>query len=572
MTDSDSQSIDDYLATFYQSASLDSQGRFTIDLESRARKTAFQLVQPELFLIPLMMAAWLGGARRFEIGSQGSGFALFFDGQICSQAELKELLDNLENRHPDSEDPRLRHLQASLRLAQELAVDEICLQPADSPQALRSQKRRLSTVPSNGPQALTFQLRENPLARLFGSRMVKIRATLQKLLERRGAFTQNWEEPETVAELQIGQTGPNGTLGNIPSPHSGLLSLLPWGSQSQSLLIHHGVLFELPAQRSTHRRPYRIILESSLVSPDLSYQSLVQTPELQQLLQDIPVWLGELEWTYLLLSQQASAQREVLWDVRQRALHQLTAHIDWAPHVPEVTSLGRGMDFAQAAQAYGRLRYLPVTWDKGAPRQLDQGVCLLARPTPHDAILDVVYPRQKEFLAAQGRAVPATTQAAQMLPEGEFWQCSPILQGIQVGLNLEPQQHPPMIWHFNPGTPLTFWKAESPSEPMPPGLTVAAVTWQRGLWQKCLLETFRLAWLDPKTELDPERHAALLEHWLLAARIPALRSQLDSEPIWIWNDDGRQIFLFDIRPGQDQGLRLHERQRTLLRLLWGYSK
>ncbi len=108
MTESDSKSIDDYLATFYQSASLDSQGRFTLDLEGRARKTAFQVVQPELFLLPLMMAAWLGGARHFEIGSSGSGFAMLFDGQICAEHELNELLDNLENRIPDSLEPRLR--------------------------------------------------------------------------------------------------------------------------------------------------------------------------------------------------------------------------------------------------------------------------------------------------------------------------------------------------------------------------------------------------------------------------------------------------------------------------------
>jgi len=564
MTESDSQSIDDYLATFYQSASLDSQGRFTIDLESRARKTAFQLVQPELFLIPLMMAAWLGGARRFEVASKGSGFALLFDGQICSQNEL----DQLDNRAADSPDPRLRHLQAALRLAQELAVDEIRLQPAGSQRALRLQNRRPATIEASGPQALTFQLRENAMARLFGSRLVKIRAALQKLLQRRGAFALTWDEPEAVAQLQIGSASRPNVLGSLPSPHSGLLSLLPWSRTSQSLLIHHGVCFELPAQRSTHRRPFRLLIESQLVSPDLSYQSLVQSPELQQLLQDIPVWLGELEWAHLLLAQ-AEAQREILWDVRQRALHGLTTSIEWAPQVREALHLGRGMDFSQAARAYGRLRYLPVTWDKGAPRQLDQGVALLARPTPHDSILDVVYPRQKEFLTAQGRAVPATATGTQMLPEGEFWQRSPVIQGVQVGLNLDPQQHPAVIWHFSD---LTFWKAESPSEPMPPGVTVAAVSYPRGLWQKCLLEAFRLAWLDPLTERNQERHAALLEHWLLAARIPALRGQLDSEPIWIWNDRGGQVFLSDIRPGQDQGLRLNERLRPLLRALWGYSK
>jgi hypothetical protein len=368
----------------------------------------------------------------------------------------------------------------------------------------------------------------------------------------------------------------------LPSRHSGLLSLLPWGSTSQSLLIHHGVKFELPAQRSTTRRPFRLLLSSSLVSPDLSYQSLVQSQELQDILQAIPIWLGELEWVHLLLSAsqgQPLEAREVFWDVRQRALHGLSASgIEWAvgSGVREALSLGRGMDFADSSRAYGKLRYLPVTWDKGAPQYLDQGVALIARPTPHDPILDLVYPRQKEFLVANDRVLPATVLTGQMLPEGEFWQCSPLMQDVQVGLNLEPQRHTAQIWRYDlreSDGPLHFWSAESPSEAMPPGVTLAAVSSARILpWQKCLLEAFRLAWLDPQTEKNAERHAALLEHWLLAARIPGLRTQLDSEPIWIWKTDGSQVFLSDIRPGQDGDLRLNDRLRPLLRSLWGYSK
>ncbi|MBX3171956.1 MAG: hypothetical protein KF760_31400 [Candidatus Eremiobacteraeota bacterium] len=584
MTESDSQSIDDYLATFYRSASLDSQGRFTIDLESRARKTALQVVQPELFLIPLMMAASLGGARRFEIEPAGAGFTIRFDGQICGDPELRVLQDNLENRSPDSPDGRLRHLQAALRLAHELAVDEISLQPAESGRALYWRGRYLEVAPGGGPQGLTLRLRENALARLFGSRLVKIRATLHKLLEHRGAFDVNWYEPAAVAHLQIGPDSYGPCLGSLPSQHSGVLSLLPWGSASQALLIHHGVSFELPAQRSTTRRPFRLLLRSALVRPDLAYQSLVQSPELQGILQAIPIWLGELEWAHLLLSaargqpwEEQFSPREIFWDMRQRALHGLTdSGIEWAADSGVDEGLGRGMTFRDSSRAYGQLRYLPVTWDKGAPRYLDQGVALLARPTPHDGILDQVYPRQKEFLAVQDRAVPATVLPGQLLPEGEFWQCSPVLQGVQLGLNLEPQLHPAMVWRFDTreaGGPLHFWKAEPPAEPMPPGLTVAAVSSARSLpWQKCLLEAFRLAWLDPRTEQDERRHTALLEHWLLAASIPALRGQLNSEPIWIWKEDGNQVFLSDIRPGQDGGLRLNERLRSLLRSLWGYSR
>lgn len=583
MTESDSQSIDDYLATFYQSATLDSQGRFSLDLQSRARKTALQVVQPELFLIPLMMAAWLGGARQFQIESKNQGFALIFDGQICSADELLELRENLENRIADSGEPRLRHLQAALRLAQELAVDEVCLQPGGLSQALQWQGRRLQLVSRQGPQELSFHRRESALTRLFGSRLVKIRATLQKLLTRRGAFGLEWHEPAALAQLQIGPDSYGPCLGRLPSRHSGLLSLLPWGSPSQAVLIHQGVCFDLPAQRSTVRRPFRLLLSSQLVSPDLSYQSLIQSDELQEILRSIPIWLGELEWAYLLLtSAQGCSQeeREVIWDFRQRALHGLAApdlRWDASSGLEQALDLGRDMTFRDTSRAYSQLRYLPITWDQGAPRQLDQGVTLLARPAQHDSLLDLAYPRQKEFLAAEGRAVPASVLPGQMLPEGEFWQCSPVIEGIQVGLNLQPQRHPAVIWHFdrreNDGR-LHFWKSEFPADPMPVGLTVAAVNLTRGsrTWQKCLLEAFRLAWLDPRTDLDVARHAALLEHWLLAARLPALRKQLESESIWIWNEQDRQVFLSDVPPGQDAGLRLSAELRSLLRTLWGYPR
>lgn len=578
MSDSDSQSIDDYLATFYEAASLDGQGRFTIDLENRARKTGVQVVQPEFFLLPLMMAASLGGAERFTLEPVGSGFAFLFDGTICAESELAELQDHLENRSGDSQDRRLRHLQSALRLAHELAVDEICLQPADCSQALLWTRRGLERRPGGGPQALSFRLHESALTRLFGSRLVKIRAALQNLLDRRSAFQMPWQEPAALAQLQIGPHSFGPCLGRLPSEHSGLLSLLPWNRDSQLLLLHHGVQFELPSQRSTTRRPFRLLLRCSSVSPDLSYQSLVQSQTLQDLLQAIPVWLGELEWAHLLLSAPGELPRDVLWDARQRALHGLKAGIEWDAHsgVSEAQALGRGMTFQDLSRAYGQLRYLPVTWDQGAPRQLDQGVALLARPTPHDAMVDLVYPRQKEFLTAEGRAVPARARPGQLLPEGEFWQCSPVTQGMQLGLNLEPQKHPALIWRYDTREAdgsLHFWKAELPAEPMPPGITLAADPSAATLpWQACLLEAFRLAWLHPQTELNEERHAALLEHWLSAARLPALRSQLNSEPIWIWKEAGGQIFLSDIRPGQDGGLRLNERQRSLLRSLWGYSK
>ncbi len=420
-------------------------------------------------------------------------------------------------------------------------------------------------------------MRENALARLFGSRLVKIRAALQKLLVRRGAFQPIRNDPSALAALQIGPHSFGPCLGTLPSVHSGLISLLPRGFASQSLLIHHGVAFELPAQRSTTRRPFRLLLRSSSVQPDLSYQSLVQSEALQSILEAIPIWLGELEWAHRLLSEPGNLSRDILWDVRQRALHGLAASdIEWSADsgVVEAQSLGRGMSFLDSSQAYGQVRYLPVTWDQGAPLRLDQGVALVAKPTPHDAILDLVYPRQKEFLAAQGRAVPVTVMPSQLLPEGEFWQCSPVFQGMQLGLNLEPSQHPALICRYETreaNGPLHFLKADPPTEPMPPGVTVAATHSGTLPWQKCLIEALRLAWLDPETERNERRHSAVLEHWLLAARISALRSQLDSETIWVWKEDGGQVFLSDIRPGQDGGLRLNERLRSLLKVLWGTS-
>ncbi|MBN9420254.1 hypothetical protein ABS71_17925 [bacterium SCN 62-11] len=511
MNQADSQSIDDYLATFYESARLDSQGRFSLDLDARARKSAYQVTEPEMFLIPLMMAASLGGAQSFTLEPTPDGFALRFDAKTDPPTGA-----------------RLHHLETALRLARELSFDDLELQP----------------------QALLCRLRENPLKRLFGSRILKVRTTLQKLLARRSAFPIQWPE----AQLQIGSTDLSPRLGTLPSPDSGLLSLLPWGSPSQVLIFHHGVRFELPVP-SQSRRPFRLWLRSDRVTPDLSYQSLVQTPELQQILTSLPIWLGELEWQQALLSQQFTP--EILWDARQRSLHGLDqTPIEWKEKPPAV--------FQNASRAYGQLRYLPFTWHQGAPSQLDSGAPLLVRP--FEEILDQVYPRQREFLVSQGRAIPSTSLLGQLLPDSQFWHVSPLQDGFQLGLNLQSQQHPAQIWRF---TAKGFQATQPPAEAMPPGLTLATLESATPTdWQQRLVESLRQAWLDPQTELDPKRHAALLEHWLLAAQMPALRARLDPETIWLRDQQGRQVFLTDLKPGQDQNL--DPVLRPLLRKLWGY--
>lgn len=570
----DSRSLDDYLATFYEGARLDSQGQFTLDLESRARKTAaFQLTQPELFVIPLMMAAWLGGARQFEVEPLPDGFALTFDGQICREAEIEQLQGCLDNRLPDPTDERLGHLAVAMRLARELRVDLIELQLPET-HGLAWKGGRLQLEAPGALQRLSFRQRESPLARLFGSRLIKIRQAVGKIVSQRGFF--GLEMQPGLAQLDIGPPSGLPALGRLlpEDPQlSGHLALLPWSSPSQAWFVHHGVLFPIPALRRSLRPPYRLLLQTPNASPDLGYANLIQNDQMQAWLRLIPAWLGELEWAYLLLNGLGEGSAaEVCWDVRQRTLHGLPApQIDWERDsgVSQATQLGHGRTFAEAGRAYARLRFLPISWDTSVPAELDGGSPVIVKPTARDGILDRVYPRQQEFLSWGNRAVARQVWPGRMLLAEEYVHVGPLTEGVQVGLNLQPQRHSAVIWMYESVQDgrLHAWKAVEPGEATPQGITIAA-TQTPTRWDRALLETLRAAWLDHRTELDPERHSLLLEHWLLAAKLPKLRAQLELSSVWAWSLEGRQVFLSDLRHGQPHGLRLSKAVELLLPLIW----
>ncbi|MBS2034439.1 hypothetical protein JST97_05615 [bacterium] len=574
MAQADCKSLNDYLATFYEGAQLDSTGQFSLDLVSRARKTAaFQLAQPELFVIPLMMAAWLGGSRRFELIPHVHGFDLSFDGTICASDEITQVQGCLENRLPDPAQDRLRHLHLALRLARELNVDLISLEIPNSP-GLAWVKGDLQLESPGQVQRLSLRQRQNPLARLFGSRLIKIRETVRKVIASRSLLSRAWQPG--LARLDIGRTDGHGSLGCLlpqDSSLSGQLALLGWAEPSQAWFVHHGVLFPMPLPRRSLRLPYRLLLDTPQAVPDLSYSRLIENESMQSLLRLIPGWLGELDWAYLLLSNLGSdAAAEVCWDMRQRALHGVAApRVEWAPDsgVVEASRLAQGRNFHQAARAYSRLQYLPVCLDPEAPPELDSGSALFIKPSGRDEILDRTYPRQQEFVCWDGRAVPLEVSSYQLLLESEFLQISRLRDGLQLGLNLQPQRYPGTVWLYEVTASIRLRALGPGTAPagLPVGVTLAT-TGPVQNWEVGLQEALRQAWLDPRTEQDRTRHSLVLEHWLLAAANPKLRDQLELSSAWAWNQQGKQVFLSDLRPGQIEGLLLSAAVQKLLPVIW----
>ena len=599
----DSRSLDDYLAHFYQEGTLESQGRFRLDLEQRSRKAAqYQLSHAENFILPLIMAATMGGARTVQLQKVAGGFAIVFDGQIAGVDELPQLRDNYHSTIADSALPRLRHLQTALRLLRQLSVARVVLQLGTPPESLTITGPRAEISPGlslKGPglnQALLLLHGNKPMDWLWGSRLSKIRASLDKLLRSRCALVQDRIHPAAVACLQIGQGLPEpqtpkscSLVGQLDpgQPHlSGFLSLLPWQTQSPSRWVCQGVSYPRPTPTEGQRRPYQLVLQSDRFEVDLTYENLIESDEVQQILQQLPAWFGELEWTYLAcrcarpesrVEALRESWQELAWDVRQRALHHLPSlPIVWNDPgwVRWAFRLGGELDFEQAGLTYGQLRFLPISTEMQPPSELENGLPVFAKPTHQDELLDRVYPRQIEYLSCFGRAVPAQAYPGQLLSESEFWERSDVIDGFQLGLNLRPQAHPATVWHFEPtpGVMLQFVLAEQPSDSgLAPGMTLARLDLDMMKpitpvqWQPCLEQLLRRAWTHPKLDSDPARHDALLQHWLLALSVPTLQAFLDPSLAWAWTTDGRQL-AFDEFHGSRATLSVSSAAASLLQL------
>ncbi len=133
----EAQSLDEYLATLYEGATLDSQGKFTIDLNRRMQKLAkHQLSKPENFVLGLVAAANLGGASQLRMATIPGGYTIDFDGQPISTDQCRRLHNVLSQQAVETADPRLQHLGMALNLVRNLHHGSVVLELTGSRQKL----------------------------------------------------------------------------------------------------------------------------------------------------------------------------------------------------------------------------------------------------------------------------------------------------------------------------------------------------------------------------------------------------------------------------------------------------
>lgn len=609
----DARSLDDFVASFYSDAQLDSHGKFTVDLERRLQKMAkYQFSEPEKFVLALTKAATLGGATVFKFHAVPGGFALAFDGQVCTPEELEQVKLALELKAADSSCSRLQHLQTALNLVGQLHLKTVTLQLGHRLPSLQIEGKRVQlldqeAVASTLGQCLCLQAGGmGLLQRFFQSRMCKIRRTVEHLLLRRCAMgpaqlaLENRPEPgertlkDPSACLRVGSGPPssfpkveplpgttNGQLSLAGSDLRGMLLLGDPSQRGEILLVACGVVYTLPMARAPGRNACQVILWSNQFQGDLAYENLVESEELRQLLASIPFWVAEVEWLQLAKAFARGGERAVFeipfwdrifWDYRQRALHQVhEAEVVWdQPRGPSrPLEVGHGLTFNDAARTFSRFKYLPVG---PAPLRTDEGADVCQRPGTKDFLLDTLFPQQVPYVEVEGRAVPQFCNPTRLLRASSFWECSPMQQSCQLGLNLEPLRHDAMIWHYQAstyGNTVALVQGCTAAR-LPRGLTVAVLGPELFEFADSsrLLQLHERAWLNPQTQVRRDRHEALLQHWLLLQ----LWQPTPGDFVWVWTGEGTRLPLQELQPGNASTLLVTPPTLSLLRQVYGRDR
>lgn len=548
----DTGNLDQFIAAFYEEGKLDSAGRFSLDLAGRAAKTAlYQLTRPENFVLPLIMAAFEGGAPEISSRSLNQGFALRFGGQGYRSGELLRMLASLRNQAEDCPEPRLRYLVEALRLAMGLQVDTLEFRCESGTLKICGSQVEQSEVGGPGCELCLYH-RPGPLGWLLGSRLSKIRTAVENLLSRRCGLGVSWARGETLACLQLGgdpAVSPSGLRGRLEAGAlRGSLRLLERGCQSKAVLVVRGVVYRLPVAGEAFGYPYQLVLLGDTFQTDLTYENLVETPELNECLAQVPLWLSELAWNWLVdqvpPEAETSAYPEgwtlIAWAHRQKILHQDQAFpVSWQNRAPECLQLGGGLDLEWADEHYARLRHLPI--GNGSPR-------LLSKPCLRQPLVDLTYPRQLEYELALEGVAPSHAAVGQLLQPGHFWACSEQIGHLQLGLGRQPFEQAPCIWHYRPesGMRVRFSHAEEGQRVgLIGGMTLASLDSPVSPreWLACWRQLWQRAWTDPTLERDRARQAGLLEHWLRARCEESLREELEERLAWSWSTEGERVSL-----------------------------
>lgn len=242
------------------SGKLDSSGRFTLDLQRALRKLEeFRLPGPHDYLLCLVAAASLSGARHFSLTTGPKQLEVSFDGRPFQFSELEALFPSLLD---EGTDPRLRELAVGLHAARAQGPVSVQLESGRSRLELKDTRVVLQAGPASALTRIVIRRRVRyiwdywkknleeeacllrqrccygPLAIHLDGRLVEPpRASLLSLHR----FTSEAEEP-----LRLGVFGAQESR-RVAAFH-GVCGLAPGGNDASLNFIVNGVAYPQPNQ------------------------------------------------------------------------------------------------------------------------------------------------------------------------------------------------------------------------------------------------------------------------------------------------------------------------------------
>lgn len=467
MSTTDVRSVDEFVASFYEGARLDSQGVFTIDLEQRSRKLQkYQLSQPEFFVLSLVRSATLGGAQHIALEHKGVHISLSFDGRPFTHDELRVVCEMLNQESVVGGSPRLQTLGYALLLAANLTHGGLSFQSAGY--TLLRQRRSWRIHETESSHGSRLQLERSPWEWLLPGRLSKTHQVLDRMLKARciyGPARLNLHNPfsldPTESALVINDGPP------IPSPQPGLClgqvkfieqpDCHGWvslgGSRTQVILVSAGVA-EVLAEKPSSHYGYQAVLWCDSLQTDLGGVALVRDDTFMRLLRMLVIWLIQLELESVLQFYashgmarllQDEASRATLWGYRQQVLLCLEpVRVHWLKRPSHCLPV----DLGAVAQVYARHRWLAVAAESEGDICLDDGTPIVF-PTPEtEPLLQLVYPNQREFFNCFGRAVPRQLSLRTLFQDGLFRRHSGLMYDALIGENWA---GPDQTWIYEDG-------------------------------------------------------------------------------------------------------------------------
>lgn len=447
-------SVDEFIASFYQGASLDSQGVFTVDLEQRSRKLQkYQLAQPEHFVLAMVRAASLSGASSIGFYREPTHLELRFDGQPFTHQELQAVGQRLRSSAVDSGSGRLQGLGYGLLLAANLPHGGL---------RLRSGKSALQRLGKNWVVEEIAEVTESSLRversgweLVLPGRLAKTYRAAAGLLEARCRFgpprinlAERFEFEPTESALLINAgppipwSEPRQCLGRALFPQQpdchGWVSL--GGERRQVVLVVAGVAEVL--QTVPHSNyGYQAVLWCDSLHTDLGGDKLVHNEVFLRLLRMLVLWLLQLELQQVaefyarfgmgaLLSNEAA--KATLWGLRQQVLLAMDpVRVEWLKRPGHSLPV----DLGAAAQAYSAHGWLAIAAEAEGEMSLDDGTEVFFPQSETAPLLELVFPYQREFFNCFGRAVPRELSLRTVNQDGLFRRHSKLFYDALVGEN-----------------------------------------------------------------------------------------------------------------------------------------